>query len=285
MIWDYFIYFAIMAIMLWAVGAFLAWKEKTAGVYASTLTGLAVFFTFIVIMWVTLERPPLRTMGETRLWYSFFLPLAGILVYSRWKYKWILSFSTMLAAVFICINIFKPEIHSKALMPALQSPWFAPHVIVYMFAYALLGAATLMALYQLFFKKGRPLERKEMDITDNLVNVGLAFLTFGMLFGALWAKEAWEKHGATIGHGIPRRLGRPLPGLLIWAISIIASIVPSPSSQPCGCCSSLSSCCRSAGGASTTCRLLKAPAYIPIPPDITHNDQNRTREADRPQDD
>ena len=191
MIWDYFIYFAIVAIVLWAVGALLAWKDKTAGVYAATLTGLTVFFTFIIIMWVTLERPPLRTMGETRLWYSFFLPLAGILVYSRWKYKWILSFSTMLAAVFICINIFKPEIHSKALMPALQSPWFAPHVIVYMFAYALLGAATLMALYQLFFKKGRPLERKEMDITDNLVNVGLAFLTFGMLFGALWAKEAW----------------------------------------------------------------------------------------------
>ena len=142
-------------------------------------------------MWVTLERPPLRTMGETRLWCSFFLPLAGILVYSRWKYKWILSFSTVLATVFICINIFKPEIHSKALMPALQSPWFAPHVIVYMFSYALLGAATVMALYQLFFKKEMPSDRKEMDITDNLVNVGLAFLTFGMLFGALWAKEAW----------------------------------------------------------------------------------------------
>ena len=191
MIWEYFIYFAIASIVLWAIGAFMAWTDKTAAVYASTLTGLAVFFTFIVIMWVTLERPPLRTMGETRLWYSFFLPLAGILVYSRWKYKWILSFSTILAIVFICINIFKPEIHSKALMPALQSPWFAPHVIVYMFSYALLGAATVMAMYQLFFKKGKPLDRKEMDITDNLVNVGLAFLTFGMLFGALWAKEAW----------------------------------------------------------------------------------------------
>ena len=191
MIWEYFIYFAIASIILWAVGAFMAWKDKPAAVYASTITGLAVFFTFIVLLWVTLERPPLRTMGETRLWYSFFLPLAGILVYSRWKYKWILSFSTVLATVFICINIFKPEIHSKALMPALQSPWFAPHVIVYMFAYALLGAATLMAIYQLFFKKGRALERREMDITDNLVNVGLAFLTFGMLFGALWAKEAW----------------------------------------------------------------------------------------------
>ena len=191
MIWDYFIYFAIVSIILWAVGAFMSWKDKPAAVFASTLTGLAVFFTFIVIMWVTLGRPPLRTMGETRLWYSFFLPLAGILVYSRWKYKWILTFSTLLATVFICINIFKPEIHSKALMPALQSPWFAPHVIVYMFSYALLGAAAVMALYQLFFKKGKTLDHKEMDITDNLVNVGLAFLTFGMLFGALWAKEAW----------------------------------------------------------------------------------------------
>ena len=190
MIWEYFIYFAIASIVLWAAGAWMAWKDKVAGAFASTVCGLAVFSVFIVVMWITLERPPLRTMGETRLWYSFFLPLAGIIVYARWKYKWILTFSTILATVFICINIFKPEIHSKALMPALQSPWFAPHVIVYMFAYALLGAATVMAVYQIFFKK-RKLDPREMDITDNLVNVGLAFLTFGMLFGALWAKEAW----------------------------------------------------------------------------------------------
>ena len=136
-------------------------------------------------MWISLERPPLRTMGETRLWYSFFLPLAGIIVYSRWKYKWILSFSTVLALVFICVNLFKPEIHDKTLMPALQSPWFAPHVIVYMFAYAVLGAATLMALVSLIGKT------RHLDIIDNMVYVGLAFMTFGMLFGALWAKEAW----------------------------------------------------------------------------------------------
>ena len=105
----------------------------------------------------------MRTMGETRLWYSFFLPLAGLITYARWKYKWILSFSCILSLVFICINIFKPEIHNKTLMPALQSPWFAPHVIVYMFAYAMLGAATVMAVYLLWFKK-KEIERKEMDL-------------------------------------------------------------------------------------------------------------------------
>ena len=59
-----------------------------------------------------------------------------------------------------------------------------------MFAYAVLGASTVMAIYLLFFKK-QEATGEEMEITDNLVYVGLAFMTVGMLFGALWAKEAW----------------------------------------------------------------------------------------------
>ena len=197
MSWDCFIYFAIVSILCWAYGAYEAWKDKVKTAYAFTGLGLLVFFAFIITMWISLERPPLRTMGETRLWYSFFLPLAGLIVYVRWKYKWILSFSTLLSVVFICVNLFKPEIHNKTLMPALQSPWFAPHVIVYMFAYALLGAATLMAVYLLFFKKEQKrTQSTELEITDNLVYVGLSFLTFGMLFGALWAKEAWGHYWA-----------------------------------------------------------------------------------------
>jgi cytochrome c-type biogenesis protein CcsB len=216
MSWEHFLYFAIASVLLWAVGAWAAWKDKTGMAYTTTVLGLLVFFSFILSMWVSLERPPLRTMGETRLWYSFFLPLAGVIVYSRWKYKWILSFSAILSLVFICVNLFKPEIHDKTLMPALQSPWFAPHVIVYMFAYAVLGAATVMAAYLLFLppKLGgdRGLNKglsdagsapqpprlalplgmsKNLGGLDNLVYVGLAFLTIGMLFGALWAKEAW----------------------------------------------------------------------------------------------
>ena len=177
------------AFVCWCLGAFFAWKNKESLVYGFTILGIAIFFYFILGMWISLERPPLRTMGETRLWYSFFMPVAGIIVYSRWRYKWILSFSTLMAFVFICVNLFKPEIHSKTLMPALQSPWFAPHVIVYMFSYALLGAAAVMAAFILIRKDN--ITSKEINLTDNLVYVGTTFLTFGMLFGALWAKEAW----------------------------------------------------------------------------------------------
>ena len=190
MSWDYFVYFAVTALLLWWAGAWTAWREKRTVAYVMTGAGLSVFFVFILMMWLTMQRPPLQTMGETRLWYSFFLPLAGLLVYRRWHYRWILSFSTMMATVFVCVNLFKPEIHTQTLMPALQSPWFAPHVIVYMFAYALLGAAALMAVCLLFFKKKTPTV-DDRQATDNLVYTGFAFMTFGMLFGALWAKEAW----------------------------------------------------------------------------------------------
>ena len=186
------IYFALPAVFCWGMGAMAAYRPgKSLQVVLWTVAGLAIFMAFIVGMWVSLERPPLRTMGETRLWYSFFLPVAGIITYIRWRYKWILSFSTVMSLVFICINLFKPEIHNKTLMPALQSPWFAPHVIVYMFAYAMLGAGAVVAVYLLVRSRKRAIEPGVMTLCDNLVYVGTAFLTIGMLFGALWAKEAW----------------------------------------------------------------------------------------------
>jgi ABC-type transport system involved in cytochrome c biogenesis permease subunit len=150
-----------------------------------------VFFFFIATLWSSLERPPLRTMGETRLWYSFFLPVAGLLTYLRWNYRWILSFTTILSAVFIFVNILKPDIHNKVLMPALQSPWFAPHVIIYMFSYAILGAATLIAIYYLVRENRISDKSRMMLMTDNLVYAGTACITLGMLMGAIWAKEAW----------------------------------------------------------------------------------------------
>jgi ABC-type transport system involved in cytochrome c biogenesis permease subunit len=74
-------------------------------------------------------------------------------------------------------------------MPALQSVWFVPQVVVYMMAYALLGAVTLFAVY-LWFRRREP-QADEMSMCDNLTRVGWSFLTMGMVMGALWAKQAW----------------------------------------------------------------------------------------------
>ena len=190
--WDNFIWFATAASVSWIAGATLSWKGNgRRAAITMSLIGTAIFCCFITGMWVALERPPMRTQGETRLWYSFFISLIGVIVYCRWRFKWILSFSTMMAIVFTCINLLKPEIHSKSLMPALQSPWFVPHVAVYMFAYAMMGAATVFAIYLWWKSSRREILPEEMKACDTLVKIGWAFLSMGMVMGALWAKEAW----------------------------------------------------------------------------------------------
>ena len=192
MTWEHLLIFAASATLCWVSGAVLALGgRRTSLATAVSVLGSVIFFSYIVGMWLTLDRPPMRTMGETRLWYTFFLSVAGIVVYARWRYRWILSFSTLMSVVFICINIFKPEIHSKSLMPALQSPWFVPHVIVYMFAYAMMGAVTLFAIYLWWRSSAKKPSAEDMDVCDSLVRIGWSFLTLGMVMGALWAKEAW----------------------------------------------------------------------------------------------
>ena len=191
MSWSSFLIYALGAALCWIMGAFLAFREKRNWALGVSALGSVVFLSFIIGMWFELERPPMRTMGETRLWYSFFLSVIGWVVYARYNYKWILSFSTLMSVVFVCRNLFKPEIHSKTLMPALQSVWFVPHVIVYMFSYAMMGAATLFSAYLWFRKTPAEATDEEMSVCDGLVRIGWAFLTLGMTMGALWAKEAW----------------------------------------------------------------------------------------------
>ena len=189
--WQSFPYFAIAAVLCWLAGTYSAFRKRQRGALMLSGLGSAIFLVFIIGFWMALDRPPLRTMGETRLWYSFFLSVVGIGLYGKCRYPWMLGFSTLMSLVFTLINILKPEIHSQTLMPALQSLWFVPHVIVYMFSYAMLGAATLFALF-------------------------------------LWLRKSPEepsgprRHGATTGLGTPRRHGPWLRGSAICSICICA---------------------------------------------------------------
>ncbi len=229
MSWDSFVWFALAASLLWIFGAVASvFSRRRLPAVVLTGIGSVIFITFIAGVWITLGRPPLRTMGETRLWFSLFLSLIGLGVYLRWRYRWVLPFGCLMAVMFACINIFKPEIHTEELMPALRSPWFVPHVIVYMFAYAVMGIATILAVRFLWLTRksvavvGEPVEphqpvevtshtdsrlrnlpkrpqdsdfrhspEADLRLCDTLVRIGWGFLTMGIVMGALWAKQAW----------------------------------------------------------------------------------------------
>ena len=113
-----------------------------------------------------------------------------------WAYFSLAVFASLFAYFFF------DSYNTKTLVPALQSPWFAPHVFVYIFAYSLLGVAVVIAILPPKLGGHRGMNKGMPDASsdpqppnlgglDSLVYISLAFLTIGMLFGALWAKEAW----------------------------------------------------------------------------------------------
>lgn len=189
--WENLYIFTLLAALCWISASIFPLLKVQSKLYFRLLlcfqvAGIIVLSIFILGLSFRLQRPPMRTMGEIRLWYAFSLSIVGLITYIRWRYPWILLFTTILSLVFMIVNILKPEIHNQSLMPALQSIWFVPHVVIYMFSYALLGCSFLIALVGLIKRNSNYL-----DACDNLVSAGVSLFAVAMLIGALWAKSAW----------------------------------------------------------------------------------------------
>ncbi len=169
-------------------------KNTKSLIHISVSLGILLIISFVTILWISLGRPPFKTLGETRLWYALFLSLIGYVTYIKWQYRWFLVYCLLMTILFLLLNYLKPEMHNKTLMPALQSVWFIPHVIVYIIAYAFLAGAALVAIKGLFQNYKTKLDKSIIQLADNLVYLGYAFITMGLIFGALWAKQAWGNY-------------------------------------------------------------------------------------------
>jgi len=196
MTWIEFPFAAYGSMVLWLAGSvagIVSVRNRSLELPAKFFlwAGTMVMTVFLLLFWIEIERPPLRTLGETRLWYATLIPLVGFLVEYRWKVKWLVYYCVALASLFLFINLLSPDVYDKALMPALQSVWFIPHVVVYLVGYVLLAASSAAAAHVLWQARGDKLYPEGSRISHILALLGFVFLTFGLVFGALWAKEAW----------------------------------------------------------------------------------------------
>ncbi len=193
MIWEYYTAFAISSIVLLLLAGLVILLKKEYKQLGDLFfgLGLASIVCFAVWLWIDLQRPPMRTMGETRLWYAICLNTIAFIFYKKWHYRWLPLYAAILGTVFLLMNIFKPEIQNKNLMPALQSPWFIPHVSVYIASYAFLGASFLMACVNLIKNKTQERLGNMMPEIDQLIYIGSGLLILGLLMGGIWAKQVW----------------------------------------------------------------------------------------------
>jgi hypothetical protein len=122
---------------------------------------------------------------------GFILMLIGalfLLVYTRWSIRLLLPISVLVAVALALVSHFMPVIRSKELVPALQSPWFTPHILVYIICYSFMGVATVMGIYTLLL----PMLRRQGSEPCPLQNLGchrqprVCRSDFHDLWNALW---------------------------------------------------------------------------------------------------
>jgi len=195
MTWLDYPTYLLLATVFWLLALVLLLTPKKSVFHmlkaVFLVLGWAAIITFTISLWISLERPPFRTLAETRLWYGVFISTIGIVLYYRWRLPLMLVYTMLMALLFLFLNYLNPDTFDKTLMPALQSPWFIPHVVVYIVGYAFLGFSSLIGAWGLYLYYKRQDVDRILLMADNIVYIGFAFLTFGLLFGALWAKEAW----------------------------------------------------------------------------------------------
>ncbi len=120
---------------------------------------------------ITTGHPPMQNMYEFLICTAALLPVLTF-VSARWdRQDTLLVDSILLALVLMPVGFFMDG-SVKRLMPALQSPFFVPHVGAYVIGYVLLVRAAMGA--------GR-----------RLVGLGFFLLTLGLVLGAWWGKVCW----------------------------------------------------------------------------------------------
>ncbi len=144
--------------------------------------------------WSVIEcvRDPLYPAVRVILWALMAASLLLIVkTVPQGRHKWLWIAVGAIFVLFLWYTMDRVGVGARNLRPALRSPWFVPHIVVYMLAYATLTAVTVAAVVLWIRSQKRPVSAKEMSLCDTLAKTGWALLNAGMCMGALWAKEAW----------------------------------------------------------------------------------------------
>ncbi len=178
----------IFALLLCLLSVLAAAHNQAGDARRAFAAAWVVALLLFVADWVLAQAPPFGNMRHVLAFFPLVMMPASVYLRRCRSLEltgWLAAASALALAGALCM----PLQATWRQMPALQSPWFAPHVIAYVISYGLMTVAALLVLASW---------RSETRLrqADALVRLALPFMTFGLWSGALWADAAWGGYWA-----------------------------------------------------------------------------------------
>ena len=183
---------------------FFAMKQEKAGKAGAFIlaAGFAAHTLALITRGIGAGRLPLTNQYEFATCFAWGLCLVSLVFIWRYHFQALGTF----AAPVIFIIMGYAAMQSKevrSLMPSLRSNWLAFHVSTAIISYGAFGVSFAISLMFLLREKmeGNPFWEKHVPDHDRLdlisyraVSLGLLFLTFVIITGAIWAEKAWGSY-------------------------------------------------------------------------------------------
>ena len=194
------LYFASMLLYF----AFIAVKKEGVAKVAVGLqiAGLALHTAALVCRGIGAGRLPLTNQYEFATSFAWGLCLVSLIFVLKFKFPVLGAFSA--PVVFLIIGYAAMQSKEvKNLMPALRSNWLGFHVSTAIIAYGAFGVSFVLGVIFLLRERMRAHgfldehipKREKLDvIAYRSVSLGLLFLTFTIITGAIWAERAWGSY-------------------------------------------------------------------------------------------
>jgi cytochrome c-type biogenesis protein CcsB len=166
------------------------------------ITGFLLHTVVMLIRGINAGRLPLTNQYEFASAFAWGLCFVSIIFIYKYKFQALATFSV--PVIFLMIGyaaMQSKEVHE--LMPSLRSNWLGFHVSTAIIAYGAFGVSFAISIMYLlrtrsvanaFFEQHVPSGEKLDLISYRAVSLGVLFLSFCMISGAIWAENAWGSY-------------------------------------------------------------------------------------------
>ncbi len=179
------------ALFLFAATALFV-KKRTYAKYVAAI-GFVLNGVVVAVNWISNGYVPFISMYQVLAFVGVCFPLAYLLIHFVRETKVNFAWFTLCAGVCMVGSaaMFSTMIWHRA--PALQSPFFIPHILCYILSYSLCAVAFVQTIVMMFQKKEEDKAETEKSIYA-IVITAFPFMVMGMFLGAIWANECWGNY-------------------------------------------------------------------------------------------